>query len=129
MIPTVTALYAGLNALIMMALALLVVRHRWRAKAGIGDAGDPGLARAIRAHGNNTEYVPYALVLLLLLELGAWPAWVLHALGIALTVGRAAHGYGLSRTERTSSGRAVGMLCTWLVILTAALLNLWRALG
>jgi uncharacterized protein len=127
MLPKITALYAALNALIMVALALLVVRHRGRAKAGIGDGGDPQLALAIRAHANNVEYVPYALVLLLLLELGAWPAWVVHVLGLVLTVGRVAHGYGLSRSRGTSPGRAVGMVCTWLMILIAAGLCLWRA--
>ncbi|MDX2167953.1 MAG: MAPEG family protein [Deltaproteobacteria bacterium] len=128
MMPTITALYAALNALIMVTLALLVVRHRGRAKAGIGDGGDPGLALAIRAHGNNTEYVPYALVLLLLVELGAWPAWLVHVLGIMLTVGRVAHGYGLSQSKGTSPGRAIGMLGTWLAILIAAGLCLWRAI-
>jgi uncharacterized membrane protein YecN with MAPEG domain len=127
MLPKITALYAALNAVIMIALALLVVRQRGRAKAGIGDKGDPQLALAIRAHGNNVEYVPYALILLLLVELGAWPAWVVHALGLALTAGRVAHGYGLSRSAGTSPGRALGMLCTWGMILVAAVLNLARA--
>ena len=128
MLPKITALYAALNALIMIALALLVVRQRGRAKVGIGDKGDHELALAIRAHGNNVEYVPYALVLLLLVELGAWPAWVVHTLGLVLTVGRIAHGYGISRSAGTSPGRAVGMLCTWGMILVAAALNLIRAI-
>jgi uncharacterized protein len=129
LLPKITALYAALNAAIMIVLALLVVRQRARTKAGIGDKGDPELALAIRAHGNNAEYVPYALILLLLVELGAWPAWVVHALGLVLTVGRVAHGYGLSRSAGTSPGRALGMLCTWVMILVAAALSLRTALG
>jgi len=129
LLPKITALYAALNAVIMMVLALLVVRQRARAKAGIGDKGDPQLALAIRAHGNNAEYVPYALILLLLVELGQWPAWVVHTLGLVLTVGRVAHGYGLSRSSGTSPGRALGVLCTWVMILVAAALSLRTALG
>jgi uncharacterized membrane protein YecN with MAPEG domain len=126
MLPKITALYASLNAIVMMVLAVLVVRHRWRARVGLGDGGDAALARAVRAHGNNVEYVPYALVLLLLLELGQFPLWALHALGLALTLGRIAHGYGLSRSDRESVGRAAGVIMTWLVMLIAAGMNLWR---
>jgi uncharacterized protein len=124
--PKITALYAALNAVVMIVLAVQVVRHRMRARVGIGDGGDAGLSRAIRAHGNNVEFVPYALVLLLLLELGQYPAWTIHALGTALTLGRLAHGYGLSNSERESIGRASGVTLTWLVILVAAGMNLWR---
>lgn len=129
MMGKITALYAGLNAIVMLALALYVVRQRWRAKVGIGDGGDPGLARAARAHGNNIEYVPYILLLLLCLEFGAWPAWLIHALGLALTVGRVAHGIGLNQFHGTSPGRAIGMALTWITLLIAALLNIWRWIG
>ena len=122
----ITALYAGLNALIMLVLALNVVRGRWRAKAGIGDGGDTTLGRAIRAHGNNTEYVPILLLLLLGLEFGAWPAWLLHAFGIAVTAGRVTHGIGLNRSSGTSPGRAIGMLTAWIAMLIGAVLNIWR---
>jgi uncharacterized protein len=124
--PKITALYAALNAVIMIVLAIQVVRHRVRARVGIGDGGDTALARAVRVHGNNVEYVPYALLLLLLLELGQFPYWAIHALGIALTIGRVAHAYGLSRSDRESFGRGTGVTLTWLVILIAAVMNLWR---
>ena len=122
----ITALYAGLNALIMLALALNVVRGRTRAKVGLGDGGDAGLTRAIRAHGNNIEYVPILLLLLLGLEFGAWPAWLLHTLGLAFTVGRVTHAIGLNQTSGTSIGRAIGMLTAWIGMLIAAALNIWR---
>jgi len=129
MMGKITALYAGLNAVVMFALALHVVRQRWRAKVGIGDGGDADLARAVRAHGNNIEYVPYVLVLLLCLEFGQWPAWLVHALGLALTIGRVAHGIGLNQSQGTSPGRALGMVLTWSTLLIAAVLNIWRWIG
>lgn len=129
MMGKITALYAGLNAILMLVLALYVVRQRVRAKVGIGDGGDAGLARAVRAHGNNIEYVPIVLVLLLCLELGLWPVWLIHALGLALTIGRVAHGIGLNQSQGTSPGRALGMTLTWGTLLIAALLNIWRWIG
>ena len=48
----VFALYAALNAIIILLLALMVVRARRRLKVQIGDGGHPGLLLAQRAHGN-----------------------------------------------------------------------------
>ena len=69
--PAIAALmlWSGLLGLLYLVLAGWVVRHRYRAKVGIGDGGDPALARAVRVHGNFAEYVPLTLVLLLLLVL------------------------------------------------------------
>src|SRR5262249_23241733 len=122
----ITALYAGINGLIMVALAFWVVRNRVRARVGIGDKGDAQLARAIRAHGNNVEYVPYALVLMLLLEITGGAHWWLHVLGVALTVGRLAHGWGLTQPEGESPGRAIGIATSWGVILIAGVQNIVR---
>jgi uncharacterized membrane protein YecN with MAPEG domain len=54
------------------------------------------------------------------LEINGSSAWRLHALGIALVVGRVAHVQGLSQTSGTSAGRLVGNVLTWTVILLAA---------
>src|ERR1043165_4362411 len=102
MIGKVTTLYIGLNALIMLALAILVVRQRARTRTGIGDGNHPDMARAIRVHGNNTEYVPICLLLLAGLEAVQWPLWLLHTTGLALTVGRISHAVGLSQSSGES---------------------------
>ena len=67
--PKITLLFASLHVLLMLALAMPVVLHRNTHKIGIGDGGDKRLARKIRVHGNFVEYVPFALLLLGLLEL------------------------------------------------------------
>ena len=43
--PAIAALmlWSGLLGLLYLALAGLVVRHRYRAKVGVGDGGDPAL--------------------------------------------------------------------------------------
>lgn len=125
----ITALYAGLNALIALALAVLVVRQRLRHEVGIGDGGHPALAQAQRAHANNAEYVPIVLILLGVLEANGAPAALLEGLGTALTLGRLAHGWGLSRAAGRSPGRAVGMVLTWGAMGIAAALAVAVGLG
>lgn len=122
-----TALYAGLNALILTALALAVVRQRYRAGVGLGDGGEPGLRKAVRAHGNAAENIPQILLLLLLLESLAAPPLLLHGLGICLTLGRLLHPLGLARSESRSLPRALGMGLTWIALLGGGLACLFYA--
>src|SRR5512147_947891 len=103
-----TGLYAALCALIVLALALRVIVLRWSTKTGLGDGGDRRLSRAIRVHGNAVEYVPLALVLMLIAELGGAGSVLLNGCGIALVAARIAHAYGLARTSGTSAGRLLG---------------------
>ena len=62
--PLVSALYAALVAILAVLLGLRVVALRQRHRVGIGDGGQPPLARAIRVHGNLVETAPLALLLL-----------------------------------------------------------------
>ena len=65
----------------------------------MGDGGQRLLQRYIRAHGNFAEYAPFGLLLLLLVELGGWPGWLVHCSGSALVGGRAAHAWSFSAAE------------------------------
>lgn len=120
----ITALYAGLSGVLMIVLAGFVVRGRRSAQIGIGSGGDERLARAVRVHGNFAEYVPVALLLLLVAELGGANALWLHVNGIGLVAGRVLHAFGLGRHSGRSFGRFWGTVLTWLVILTLAGTNL-----
>ncbi|HEX4304125.1 MAG TPA: MAPEG family protein [Rhizomicrobium sp.] len=123
-----TAFYAAINALIMLVLGMLVVRARVRTKTEIGDGGDPAMVGPLRAHANNAEYVPMAIVLLLiLLALGA-SVVVIHIVGITLTLGRLFHAFALSRNVGTSASRLIGMVLTWLSYIVAIATVLWLAL-
>ncbi len=117
---TITPLYAALLALLVVGLTVRVVRLRWKFKVGIGTGDERQLAKAIRAHGNATETIPLALVLMLLVELGPIQPATLHWAGAVLVVGRCAHAFGLSRHAGTSVGRMVGMLLTLFVVLFLA---------
>ncbi|MGA9341623.1 MAG: MAPEG family protein [Rhodanobacteraceae bacterium] len=123
----ITGIYAALGALLLLVLAIRVTLHRRRLQIGIGDNGDDVLARCIRAHANSVEYLPIALLLLLLLEWNQTLPWLLHLFGIVLILSRIAHAFGLSRSAGASAGRAIGTLGTWTVIVVMALLLLWQA--
>jgi uncharacterized membrane protein YecN with MAPEG domain len=116
----VTALYAGLNALILLVLAVRVARQRGISKVGIGTGGDAALERASRVHGNAVENIPIVLILLGLAEACGSSIVLLHGIGIALTLGRLLHAWGLTRSPNESFGRAAGMTLTWLALAAGA---------
>lgn len=114
----IAALYAGANILILLALAFFVVRARQRTKTILGEGDSPDMLRAIRAHGNATEYIPAGIAGLTLLALldPAAPTWLLHAAGGTLTAGRVLHGIGLSSSVM-NPGRLFGTVLTWIAFL------------
>lgn len=110
----VAALYAGVNILILLVLAVLVVAGRRKHKITLGHGDNEAFTRAVRAHANAAEYIPAGLVGITLLALfdPATPIWLLHAAGISLTLGRILHGWGL-HTGTLNFGRMFGMVLTW----------------
>ncbi len=122
----ITGGYAALLALLYLALSGLVIRQRLRHGVPIGLGEAEGLLRASRAHGNFAEYVPFALVLILLLEQGGAALWLLHGLGVALLLGRLSHAWGISRLPERLLFRQLGMLMTFGVLGVAALALLLR---
>ena len=107
--------YAALNALIMLVLGVLVVRARVTYRVDIGDGGRMEVAGPLRAHANNTEYVPMALLLLWALAspLGG-SIWLIHGVGGTLTLGRIIHAIGLSQSTGPTTMRLVGIMLTWI---------------
>jgi uncharacterized membrane protein YecN with MAPEG domain len=116
----ITALYAGVLALLLLMLALRVIRLRWKLRVGLGDGGDKAMSRAIRVHGNAIEHVPIALLLLLVAELNHASPAMLHACGAVLVVARVLHALGLGRSAGASWERMLGTVGTIGVIFTLA---------
>lgn len=110
--------YAAINAFIMLVLGVLVVRARVATQTDIGDGGKPKMAGPLRAHANNTEYVPMALLLLWALAspLGG-SIWLVHGVGVPLTVGRILHAIGLSRSTGPGLLRLLGIMLTWIAFI------------
>lgn len=115
----VTPVYAGLLTLLYLVLSLRVVVFRQRG-ISLGDGGDPNMLRVIRGHGNFSEYVPLALLLMLVMELSQFSNYFLHVLGVVLVIGRLMHAYALSFTTRFRFGRVWGAALTFLVLAVQA---------
>jgi uncharacterized membrane protein YecN with MAPEG domain len=122
----IAGFYAGLGACLIVALAMRVMWLRNAHGVGLGSGGNERLARAIRAHANAIEYLPVALLLLVVLALEQTRPWLLHVFGIVLIVGRILHAIGLSGSPGRSFGRAAGIALTVLVMLAMAVLLVAR---
>src|SRR3954454_7781098 len=95
----VTPLYAALLAGLYLFLTVRVVRFRRGHRIDMGDGGQKLMQRYVRAHANFAEYAPFGLLLLLLVELGGWPWWLVHLLGLTLLGGRLAHAFSFSAAD------------------------------
>ena len=124
MVP-ITAFYAGLLALIVIVLGALIGPLRLRTGISILHGDNMVLATAIRRHGNFTESVPLALILLGFLELNGASPGLLHGLGIALVVARIAHPLGLKHDNVRNPLRGIGAGGTTLVTLIAGGMLIW----
>ena len=121
MAPVITALYAALNAIlnILLAYRVTTLRHEHKTSHGGSDDAKSPLALGIRAHGNNAEYVPLAIVMLLLAELCGGDRVVLHIIGGTLLLARILHPIGLP-LKAPNPARWLGVALTFLVIAGAS---------
>lgn len=125
----ITALYAGLNGLILLVLAVRVALMRGKAKVGVGTGGNADLERKTRVHGNAVENIPIILILMGLAEANGASIYWIHGLGVALTLGRLFHAWGLTKSPGESVGRAVGMSLTWLALAAGSIRAILAGLG
>ncbi len=110
------ALYVGLNLLLTFLLALNVVWHRFRRDS----VDQVMLEKAVRAHCNNTEYVPIILIGLGVMAMMGASAQTISILGGTLFVARIFHAYGIQQTKVPNIFGMVGNIVTWLVMLCVA---------
>ncbi len=130
MVPiAVTPIYAGILALLYLYLAFAVIRRRYRDRIPLGDGGDAAFLRTMRAHGNFAEYVPIALLLMAVAELGGAGAAMLHVIGGLLLSGRIAHAWCFLFTKRNLPVRVAGMAMTLAAIGIAGGVSLWVGLA
>ena len=115
-------IHASLAAFLVVWLSLNVIKFRHAKQVSLGDGGDPDLIRAMAAQANALEYLPIALLLLLVLEFNGAPLVVVHAAGLSLLVGRAIHANAIL-TENLKT-RVLGMQITLWVLIGLAAANL-----
>ncbi|MEN0064597.1 MAG: MAPEG family protein [Myxococcota bacterium] len=120
--PEVTAVVAAICALFYVAMSADVAylrRHHRVALQGLGD--NKHVTRAVRAHGNFSEYVPLALLLMLIMEQMGIPKWAVGLAGGTLLLGRLLHWIGIKGSSGPSTGRLAGMALTWTALTGEAL--------
>jgi len=115
----VTGLYAGLLGLYFVWLATRVIKARRTYRVPLGTSHRV-VERAARAHGNFAEYVPLALLLMMLGEINGLPDPALHVLGTLLLAGRILHATGIAQEPENFRWRVLGMSLTFVVIGVAA---------
>jgi uncharacterized membrane protein YecN with MAPEG domain len=118
-IPTVTALYGALNAFLNVGLAMRVSLLRIRQRVSMGTGESKELMVAVRTHANNAEFVPLAIVMMLLVELSGGSSTFLHVVGGLLFVARVSHAIGMPR-KAPNVFRVSGNTITWTAIAVSA---------
>jgi uncharacterized membrane protein YecN with MAPEG domain len=123
-------LTAGLLAILLILLSAYVIAGRLKFKIDLGDGDNPAMQQRIRAQANFVEYVPIALILLMLVEYGGiGPDWMPTMMGGALVAGRLLHAQGLIASAGATFGRLAGTNLTALVIVSGAIAVLGRGAG
>ncbi len=125
MLLPITATVAATLTFLYLGLSGQVIRGRILGRGpeiGPGDEEDE-FFRAVRAHANFIEYTPLFLILLGLLELSDAPSLFMSLLGGSFVIGRLAHWYGLTHTNRLRF-RTLGMVLTLTQLAAAATLLL-----
>ena len=127
--PSITSFYAGLFAILFVALSAWVVGGRLQDDTLFG-TGDNSLTRRVRSQGNFAEYVPFALLLIALLEAGGGSRVLVQVLCIVLLVARLLHPVGMlapKNSPQQFACRGGGIVATFLVILVTGLVLLVRS--
>lgn len=127
-ISTPSFVYAGLLGLLLIALSANVVlaRRRYRVRLGVGT--EDGMQQAVRVQANFSEYVPLAVVLLVLAEVTGMPLSAVHVAGVLLVTSRLLHAWGLSHSPGRTFGRFYGTAGTWIVITGLSLWLMYTAI-
>ena len=116
-----TLLFAAIFGVLHIIFTLRVGAYRFKNKISLGDGDDKELRNRIRAHGNFTENVPLALLLLLINDLNNTPDNVLIALGTVLLMSRLIHYLTIATRRLPVALRPLSMLGTLGSILVSAL--------
>ena len=108
----ITPYYAAILALLFIALSVRTIKTRREHKVAIGDGGEKSILRASRVHANFSEYVPFTILLIAMLEMQTYSQWIIHGLCIALVTARAIHAYGVSQANEDFRFRIFGTATT-----------------
>ena len=121
---SITLLFAAIFGFLHVIFTLRVGNYRFKSKISLGDDGDRELLKRIRAHGNFTENVPTALLLILLNDLDGAEDNTLMLMGSILLIARLTHYLTIVTVRLPWILRPLSMLGTLGTILAASLMLL-----
>ena len=124
----ITSAYAAVLGLVAVFLSFHVIQMRAKSGVSLFDGGNATLAERIRRHGNFTEYVPLALILMACAEAGGASSTWLHAIGGILLVSRLIHPFGIKHDNGSAPARIIGAAGTQIAMLLAVGLIGWQHL-
>ncbi|PCJ38139.1 MAG: glutathione S-transferase [Alphaproteobacteria bacterium] len=124
----ITALYAGILALIMVFLAYKTSARRREAKISLGTGDDAIMEKRSRAFGNFIEFVPMMILLMAIIEIQEHRPVIIHIFGIATVAGRLFHAMGMTGVLKAVNGRFVGAILTYLSLLLAGAFLLYNSI-
>ena len=113
-------LYAGLLGILIIVLSLRVIALRGNPAFNwftFRNQGDISLQRAVRGHGNLTEYAPIFLILLYFVENSGFDVAAVHWYGSVFVLGRLMHGVCFGFLEKNMFLRVGGTILTLFPIL------------
>ena len=120
MTPTITATYAAVLTIFLIAMSFYVIITRARTDTLLGHGDSVPMLVAMRRHGNLIEYMPFAILIMALGELQGFGATWLHVAGIALVAGRLIHPFGVSENSPLAP-RVTGVSLTFVAMLIPAI--------
>ena len=124
----ITLCTAAAAALLNIWLAMRCGQARMKAKVSIGDGGDSWLIKRMRAHANFTEFTPFALILILMLELAGQGGTLLALSAAIYILSRICHMFGMEADE-PSKLRMFGIMGTMVLLLVWSIAAVLVAAG
>lgn len=120
---SITIFYTSILVIIFLILSVLAITARVKSGINLGLSGEyDDLTKKVRAHGNFTEYIPLAIIMLLLAESAKLPGIALHIYGIGLVLGRLVHAFGIYSGKTKIPYRVIGMSMTLTLM---SVLSIW----
>lgn len=113
MILPISLTAAAAAAFINLWLGIRVGQVRTSEKVSVGDGGNEKVIRRMRAQANFTEYTPFVLILIALIEVAAGTSTWLWAVMAVYMLARIAHAFGMDGVARA---RPVGIMLTLLIM-------------
>ena len=126
---SIVPIYAGILALVYVVLTYRTIKARQFHKIQVGHGENVAFLRISRAHANFSEYAPFILFLMAILELQSFSPLFLHVCGVLLVLSRLVHAYGVSQVKEVLKFRIISMVTTLLLLTVTGLANLYIAIS